>query len=484
MFPSIRVCLNCPWKVIVPAICPRIFYQLIILREAAIDLKLTSYLLIFAVLIIVMVLQSLNPASKSSRLLPTPTRETIQDNADPFVGQSYYPLPYPLTIILKGSHLSNLLSWDISVSPKQVKLKLEWATSSDDSSCPLIADFLPNIILQAIKFYNIIQPSWLISTAKNKMLTKIEWQISQSKLNVSSSYSPTSNTTLSLNKAHEFQTPSPQNFQNLSDSGFESLNSNRRIHSDCSNWRRSINVPPNPSFDSPRLISHQHDIYVTPKVKDVKVSTYSSKSSSTEHLDLEKSSSPAFVLKSKSINDKPVTSKLQGKTPKVTPNAKDDKASSNPLKNSPNDLHTSSKSPLPVSAQEIKTTKNPNTSNSQGKIQNQNINPIADQFFSSKTSSSTPTPAHDDSSLSKDTSIAAASSTECPIPPKGFPKTFLEPPNPLPIVGDGFLNLNTAAYFMNISGCCCLCNKTASSHLIDHHLMLCSGLDRNIHQEK
>lgn len=82
--------------------------------------------------------------------------------------------------------------------------------------------------------------------------------------------------------------------------------------------------------------------------------------------------------------------------------------------------------------------------------------------------------------MTKDTSSVADtnSSTEFPTPPKGFPKTFLDPPNPLPIVGDRFLDPKITAYFWNISGSCHLCNKTVLSHLVDHHLILCSGLDR------
>ena len=131
----LRVCLNCLWEYPCLTIYRRIFIHLVYPREATIYLKPTSSLLIFAVIIFVMVLQSSNPASISPGLLPAPIHQTNKDNADPFVGQSYYPLPYPLMIILEGSQLFKLISWDILVSSTQVKLKLEWSTSSDDSDC-------------------------------------------------------------------------------------------------------------------------------------------------------------------------------------------------------------------------------------------------------------------------------------------------------------------------------------------------------------
>lgn len=141
-------------------------------------------------------------------------------------------------------------------------------------------------------------------------------------MNLSSPYSHVSTSTFSLNKAPDFQTTSLQNFQKLSDSGFESLNSNHRIHGDSSNWRSLVNIPANPSFDSPRLISHQQDIYVALKVKVVKVSTNLCKSSSTDHSDTAKSPSPVLAQEVKPINIKLNTRKLQGKTPIVVPKVK------------------------------------------------------------------------------------------------------------------------------------------------------------------
>ena len=43
---------------------------------------------------------------------------------------------------------------------------------------------------------------------------------------------------------------------------------------------------------------------------------------------------------------------------------------------------------------------------------------------------------------------------DIPVPPKGFHKVFFDSPNPLPIVGDGFLDPNIRACFMNIPGLC------------------------------
>lgn len=227
-------------------------------------------------------------------------------------------------------------------------------------------------------------------------------------------------------KPPDFKTPLPQNSINLPDSGFGSSNSNHCLHGDPINWCYLVNVPPNPSFDSPCRKNRFNDIFVASDSKKDKASTKVSKNLLTDLLNTEKSSSPVLAREVKSINIKPDTSQIQGKTR----NQYDQNCGSN--NTSPSDFNTISL---------------------------------------------TRTSAKDDSPLTKDNPIAIVSSlpnssVEFPVPPKGFPKNFLDTPNPLPIVGDGFLNLKTAAYFMNICGSC-LCGKTVSSHLI-----LCSGLDR------
>ena len=379
-----------------------------------------------------MVQQTPNPVPKSPGLLPTPIRQSSQDNADPFVGRSYYPLPYPLLIILEGSQLSKLISWDISVSSKQAKLKLEWSTSSDASDYSSNVAIFPEHILQALKLFNLAQPSWSISTAKSKLTTKVEWQISHSKSNLPHPVSPNLNTSASSFEPHDFKTPLSQNFKNTPDSGFQSLNSNRRLHGDLVNWRRSVNLPPNPSFVSPRWKNRCHDIFVASNPVKDKASTKVSKNSSSDLPNSDKPPSPVLAREVKYINVKPDTSQAQGKTP------------------------------------------NQHDQNCCSKDSSTSV---------SNTISSSHSPAKDDSFSNKDNPIADVSLspnpwTDFPDPPNDFPKHFLDAPNPLPIVGDGFLNPKTAAYFMNISGSCRLCGKTVSSYLIDHHLILCSGLDR------
>ena len=79
---------------------------------------------------------------------------------------------------------------------------------------------------------------------------------------------------------------------------------------------------------------------------------------------------------------------------------------------------------------------------------------------------------------SLDLTSSKLNSSEFPTPPKGFPKVFHDPPNPLPVVGDGFLNPKVHAFFMNIQGTCRLCNSNISSYLIDYYLLRCTGLNR------
>ena len=147
---------------------------LISLIRTALVLVIRSYTqVLYSTFVDVMVIQSTNLISQSSGLLPTPPRHVNHQNSDPFVGQSYYPLPFPLVTILEGNNLSDLIAWDISVTSKHLKLKLEWSTSSNHSNTHLIPDILPNNILQAIKLYNLYQTSWSMSAAKNKLSSKI-----------------------------------------------------------------------------------------------------------------------------------------------------------------------------------------------------------------------------------------------------------------------------------------------------------------------
>ena len=383
-----------------------------------------------------MVIQSSNLNHQSPGLLPTPTRQLISEKTDSFVGRSYYPLPFPLTTVLEGSQLTELISWDTSVSSNHLKLKLEWSTVTKESNSSVPSDIIPRNILQAINFYNLIQPSWSTSCAKNKLSTKIEWKISPSKLNQPGSNYPTSNVVSSLNKTPNLYSPSSKNVKNSNDSGFGSSNSNLRIHGNSFNWRRSVNLPPNPNFDSPRLKSNQHNIFVPPKCKEVKASNNLSKKPPISPTNPEKFTSPSFAQDIKPVNKKPDNSDSQGKT--QNPH--------NPIQN--------------------------NASSQSSSVQN-------------SVSSNIPLKVDDASAnqAQNKTTITDASSIPVfvdgiPIAPKGFPKKFLTTPNPLPIVGDGYLDPKTAAYFMDIQGTCRLCDSPVKSYLVDLHLLNCSGLER------
>ena len=435
-----------------------------------------------------MVIQPPNTSSQSSGLLPTPSRRSNVASSDSFVGRSFYPVPYPLITVLEGSQLSDLISWDISVSPKHLKLKLEWSISTNDRDASLSFDIIPNNILQAIKFYNVSQPSWSTSSGKNKLSSKIEWQISSPNSKLSSSQSTIANFISSSTKSANLSTPVSQNLKNLSDSGFGSLNSNSNSncsHGDSYNWRRSVNLPRNPIFDSPRYASRRYDIYTTPKCKDDKASNNFTKNSSINPSSSEKSPLPVVAQEVNSVNMKSDTLPNQGKTPnhRIENYEKNPIAcrDSNPLVPSSLSLDSNVSSP-----QEVKPSSKPVSSKSQKKSTKrctESNNPISGQDSKPLAPASVPSnisPTDDVSNEIPSTSdlLSSHSYDDIPEPPIDFPKTFLKPPKPLPIVGDSFLNPKTAAQFMNISGSCRLCGKTVSSHLIDHHLILCSGLDR------
>ena len=409
-----------------------------------------------------MVFHSSNQDSLSSGLLPTPIRKTNPENSDSFIDRSCYPLPFPLITILEGNNIVDLISWDISVSTKHLKLKMEWSTSSNDSDACMFSDFLPTNVLQAIKCYNIFQPSWSTSAAKNKLSTKIEWQISSSNLNQSAPVHSASNIISSTSKTSNLFTPSSQNSKKLTDSGYGSLNSN--FHGDSHNWRRSINLPSKPNFDSPRPSNRIHDIFVAPKSKENKASTDLSKKSSIHRPIIKNSSLPSFAQKVKSVNPKPVSSDPEGKTPKDCSKITKD---SNP---SPPDSNITTHQVIIIDS-------------SSSKDQNKNT----DVHLSTSQNSVSPTSisASDNTSSiqeQKSSNVASSSSTTStvvyPVTPKGFPKNFFDTPDPLPLVGDGYLDPKTNAHFMNIQGTCRLCDSSVPSFLVDYHLLYCSGLEK------
>lgn len=276
-----------------------------------------------------MVIHSSIHVSPSPGLLPTPSQPN-GDNSNIFVGRSYYPLPYPLVTILEGSKLSKLISWDISITTKILKLKLDWSTSPKDSDSSSFSKMLPNNIIQAIKIYEISQLSWSISANKNKLSIKIEWQISHAKPKESSLQPRIPNVIFSPTNSPNYYTPTPKIFKNSTDSGFGSANSNSGLHSDSLNWRRSVNLPSNPNFDSPNQTTHHHDIYVAPNCKVAKASTKSSKISSTDLFKSSKSPLPVSAREVKPVNVKPESSQPQGKTPsrKESQNSNNDQSSS------------------------------------------------------------------------------------------------------------------------------------------------------------
>ena len=383
-----------------------------------------------------MVIQSSNLSLQSPGLLPTPTRQLIREKSDPFVGRSYYPLPFPLITVLEGSKLTELISWDISVSSSHLKLKIEWSTSSKESDSSLSSDIIPINILQAIQFYNLMQPSWSTSCAKSKLSTKIEWKISPSKLNQLGSNYLTPNAVSSSTKIPNLYSPSSQNIKNSIDSGFGSSNSNSCIHGNSFNWRRSINLPPNPSFESPRPKTNQHDIFVPPNCKEVKASNNLSKKSPISPSDPEKFTSPSFAQDVKPVNKKPDNSNSQGKTPNIQ------------NKSSTDNIVQTSTCQTPISS--------------------------ATPFISDDSSSSQA----QNKTSNVDVSSPTVSPDEFLVAPKGFPKKFLTTPNPLPVVGDGYLDPKVAACYMDIQGTCRLCGSSVKSYLVDLHLLNCSGLNR------
>lgn len=102
-------------------------------------------------------------------LLPTPNSPIlIHLDSSKYIKQSYYPIPYSASIGIEGyaDNIERVTSWDINVSNKTVKLKIEWCVC--DSSTNALKTIFPKDVTNSISTYNVNQPTWSTSYSTKK----------------------------------------------------------------------------------------------------------------------------------------------------------------------------------------------------------------------------------------------------------------------------------------------------------------------------
>lgn len=217
-----------------------------------------------------MALSSFHFSKPSPGLLPTPSSPPYKNlSPDCYVGSSYFPLPYQLVLLLEGCPLDSIVSWDISVSKKQLKLKLVWSLYSRPSTGCLLREVLPSHIFKSISSHDLGSPSWSTSCSSSQTSLRIDWPLN--KLNSSHSHSSPTLPTPSQNSSLNFSTFTPVQKASFStpipDSGYQSFNSRSGCRgASSSNWRQNISPPSKPNFVSPVRKTIRHDVFV-PKSK-------------------------------------------------------------------------------------------------------------------------------------------------------------------------------------------------------------------------
>lgn len=92
-------------------------------------------------------------------LLPTPNSPPITSaNMDYFISPSKFPLPYQAVSIIESFPLICSPTWDLNVSSKNVKLKLEWSISGN-GKVGGSSDIFPKPVLKSLATYGLNQPT-------------------------------------------------------------------------------------------------------------------------------------------------------------------------------------------------------------------------------------------------------------------------------------------------------------------------------------
>ena len=131
-----------------------------ILREATI-FHLYYFLLIFPFTAVMVFSESFSTPNQSLSILPTPQSLPIKDqHPKNYIGSSFYPLPYQAVLVLEGCSLQDLLSWDISISSKSIKVKIQWSSNLKSTKGCIHREKIPNNLIESLCLHDLAQPLW------------------------------------------------------------------------------------------------------------------------------------------------------------------------------------------------------------------------------------------------------------------------------------------------------------------------------------
>ena len=454
--------------------------------------KITSFSLdiVYCVLIIIIYaeIDPLNNMAHLRGILLTPKTPSIKNGAPAsYVKPSYYPLPYQAVIAIENCDIHEVLSWDINVNTKGIKIKIEWSLEKDNNGT---TDILPKAIYNSISSYNLCQPSWSSSFTTNKLSLKVEWKINQpNSTNNIQQVNPASPThPHGYSPGSSFNSPPSR----MDDSGYGSPITPNFNQSHFSSPATRL------YFSPPRKYSPKHDVYRN--IPDSPSTSRTNNSPSPVHQTPNKPTN-LTTTPSKSPPDNPAPTKSPttpvikstipsvdpNTNPTITPNSNPideipdpDPETQNPLPQPPppsepltsNSLtvHDSSSSPIDPhkSRKKKKKNKKVNTSST--------TQPEQDKQYVTMINADLKFVIHKDST---DDGIIPMPDSTNGIMANPYDDVFLPTPDDLHIDERGLIDPTIKAHFMNLSGRCRLCNNIVRSYDVDEHLLECVKLNDN-----
>lgn len=226
-----------------------------------------------------------NNPGLSPGILPVPNTPLIEKGTpEHYIKRSYFPIPYQVIVAVDGCKVNEVLAWDINVTSKSVKIKVEYSLN-ESSTIPPTCDLFPKAVVDSISTYNLVQPSWSSSFCLKKLVVRIEW------LRVISSMSDNQN-----NSPNLLFTPqrSPKYNANQ-DSGYVSSATPLHQTGNISGIYTPYFYPTKLNFNTP--VRPVHDVYQpsprisrksnTPHIHDSKVETNKFESSVKNQNDVE-----------------------------------------------------------------------------------------------------------------------------------------------------------------------------------------------------
>ena len=445
--------------------------------------------------------------SNFNGILPIPKSPGIK-NGDPrsYIKHSHYPIPYQAVIAIESCDINNVLSWDINVSTKNIKIKIEWSLAQDVVNG--YKDPFPKAINSSISSYLLHQPSWSTSCSDNKLLLKVDWKIMDNNNNTQSPVFPSPS---QLNSPPVFH-PTPTNRSSFftprvnpypSNGGDSGYGSYSRVNS-----HQHLPRFPGTRLDfSPVKSGGQHDVYKANSNKSPSVN--SNKAPPVPNDPLSKSQVPPPkpnipttmhdnppVIPSSTIDpNSSTTHPHKPDLPAIPASTDPYPKTSNPSLSSPNLPDLNPTDSLPITSEPIKSPKShtlPDISSGPSKSRKKENKVSLETSCPNAISKEITNVPHNDtnpvsilsspnilvvSECSKDGNIRSEID---PTVPEFDPQndSFAAHPDPLPTDSFGRLDPNIRADRMNIRGKCRLCNKEIQSFQTELHLLDCRGIQQ------